>query len=363
MVENCISTLSLRFFQTSSTNRFMKEACTDPGSILAYRDRQVAADLLAAAILHLDFFSWLNCEGEASTAKMCAQFGFFERPVDVLLTLCRSNGYILTDEAGNHQVTQIARDHLVSDSPWFLGPYYSPLKDSPFVLDFLQILKTGKPANWRSQKDGADWHNSMLNEEFARNFTALMHCRGLAFGQTLAKELAGDLSHSKCLLDVGGGSGVYAQAFVREMPNLNANVLEQAPVDQIARESIFQAGLGSRIEVTTGNMFDAEWPGHCDVHLLSNLLHDWDFPEISKIIQKSASTIEKGGRLVIHQAFLNDEKSGPIEAAEYSTLLMHITRGRCYSRAELIPILQEAGFRIEKRGSTLANRGYLTATR
>jgi O-methyltransferase domain len=236
------------------------------------------------------------------------------------------------------------------------------MKDSPFVLDFLKILKTGKPANWRSQTDGADWHNSMLSEEFARNFTNLMHCRGLAFGQTLAKELSNELAHSKCLLDVGGGSGVYAQAFVRKSPSLSANILEQAPVDQIARESISQAGLSAKISVTTGNMFADEWPAHCDVHLLSNLLHDWDLPEVTKIIQKSASSIEKGGRLVIHQAFLNDEKSGPIEAAEYSTLLMHITQGRCYSRAELIPILKAAGFQIEKQGGTLANRGYLTAT-
>lgn len=341
----------------------MKPPVTDPGSILAFRDRQVAVELLAAAIVHFDFFTWLDGTGGASSADVCKHFGFHERPVDVLLTLCRSHGYIETGTEAIHRTTLQAKEHLVATSPWFLGPYYLPLKESSFVADFVKILKTGKPANWRSEEDGADWHDSMLSEDFARDFTALMDCRGLAFGQNLALKLEPELKNCSRVLDVGGGSGVYAQSFVSAHPHLNAVVLEQAPVDKIAQNLISERGLSDAVQVCTGDMFQDQWPADCDVHLLSNLLHDWDFPEIEQILQKSAESLPKGGMLVIHQAFLNDDKTGPVAAAEYSTLLMHITRGRCYSRAELVPFLRQAGFRPEGAGDTLASRGYLTAIR
>ena len=108
--------------------------------------------------------------------------------------------------------------------------------------------------------------------------------------------------------------------------------------------------MDDKIDVTEGDMFDDPWPQHCDVHLLSNLLHDWDFPEIEKILRRSAESMPAGGLLIIHQAFLNDEKSGPVPTAEYSTLIMNITRGRCYSRAELLPLLRDTGFEPQRVG-------------
>ena len=55
----------------------------------------------------------------------------------------------------------------------------------------------------------------MKDADFARQFTALMDCRGLALSvQILARELAGELKDRKRLLDVGGGSGIYAVALV-----------------------------------------------------------------------------------------------------------------------------------------------------
>lgn len=154
---------------------------------------------------------------------------------------------------------------------------------------------------------------------------------------------------------------MYAQTLVAANHQLAGVVLEQSPVDEVAREIINERGMEDHIEVVAGNMFDDQWPEGCDVHLLSNLLHDWDFPEIKTVIENSASSIAPGGMLVIHQAFLNDDKSGPVDAAEYSTLLMHITRGRCYSRAELIPVIEAAGYETGRRGETLAGRGYLVA--
>jgi hypothetical protein len=41
---------------------------------------------------------------------------------------------------------------------------------------------------------------------------------------------------------------------------------------------------------------------------------------------------------------VNENKTGPLAAAEYSVFLMHSTPGKCWSTGELSLMLREAGF-------------------
>ena len=336
---------------------------TDPAQILRYRDRQYAAELIAVAIRHLDLFTWLGENEGADTRAVRERFDFAARPADVLLTLCRANGFITTDENDGHHLTTLAREHLVKGSPWYLGPYYAPIEDTPITRGYLEVLRTGKPANWQAKSDGDDWHESMLDEDFAQGFTELMNCRGMAFGQVLAQKIAPLVGGRKRVLDVGGGSGIYASTMVAAHPHLKATVLEQPPVDAITRKEIQRHGLSDRIEVLTGDMFRDPWPAGHDVILLSNVLHDWDFPEVRALIEKTAASLLSGGLLIIHEAFIGDDKTGPLPVAEYSALLMNITQGKCYTPREYGEILGELGFDVGPYEDTIADRGFMTAVR
>jgi hypothetical protein len=338
-----------------------QQPATDPARILRYRDRQHAAELLVTAIGNLDLFSWLKKNAGASTEELCAHFEFAARPADVLLTLCRANGFIETTD-DRHSLTTLAEEFLVNDSPWNVRPYFSPKQGAPIAEDFLKVLRTGKPASWHSREDGSDWHASMLDEDFARDFTALMNCRGLTFGQALAQALAPKLADKSLLLDVGGGSGIYASTMVAAHPHLRGTVLEQPPVDAIACEEIAGHGLAEKIEVHNADMFAADWPV-CDVLLLSNVLHDWDFPEVQTLLGKAAQSLAAGGLLVIHEAFINDTKTGPLPVAEYSAMLMHGCEGKCYTPAEYGAILAELEFEVGPYEDTIADRGFITAVK
>ena len=339
-----------------------KQATTDPAQILRYRDRHYAMELLAVAIGQLDLFSWLKTHAESSTEEIRTHFETAERPTDVLLTLCRANGFITT-ESDRHSLTPLAHEYLVKDSPWNLRPYYTQVQDTPIALNFLEVLQTDKQTHWDSDQTGNDWHTSMQEEEFARDFTELMNCRGIAFGQKLAQALTAQLGNRSHLLDVGGGSGIYASTIVAAHPQLTAQVLEIAPVDIIARQEIAKHGLQEKIDVITGDMFQDTWPKDCDILLLSNVLHDWDFPEVRTLLEKSAQALQTGGLLVIHEAFLNDEKTGPLPIAEYSALLMNVTQGKCYTPAEYGTILAESGFAVGEYQDTIADRGFMTAVK
>ncbi len=334
---------------------------SDPAQLLRFRDRQNAAELVAAALLHLDFFSWLNENPKSDTQQIQAVYDFQPRPLDVMLTLFRASGLIRTLHGDRHELTDLGAETLVKGSPWYLGPYYEPLRHTQCTTDYLKVLNTGKPANWRSEQDGKDWHESMLTDEFAKSFTALMNCRGLALGQALASVLRVNMANRKRFLDVGAGSGIYGSALAAAFPHLTGYALEQPPVDAITRQEIANHGLSGRIETVTADMFKDPWPDDVDTILLSNVLHDWDFPEVRRIIEKCSETLPQDGLLVIHEAFIDNDKTGPLPVAEYSALLMSITQGKCYTPAEYGSILEEIGFSVGPYLDTTADRGMMTA--
>lgn len=330
---------------------------TDPLEIYRYRDGLYAVDLLTAAICEFDFFTWLAA-GPSDVATICRDLGLVARPVDVMLSLFAANGFVRRD-GDRVEVTALAREHLVRTSPWFLGPYYASLKERPVARDFVTILRTGQPANWGSYRHEQEWSRAMLTDDFAATFTTAMDCRGHYLGAAVANRI--DLSGRPRLLDIAGGSGIYACALVARHSQLEATVFERPPVDQIARTMIRKRGYEGRVKVLAGDMFAEELPGGFDAHLYSNVLHDWDVAKVAALLANSYHSLRPGGLIVIHDAHLDADKSGPLPVAKYSALLMAITEGKCYSVSEMNGLLADAGFHTFQYQTTVADRSVITA--
>jgi predicted O-methyltransferase YrrM len=267
-------------------------------------------------------------------------------------------GYI-ENSGGKFALTKLGREHLVKDSPWFIGPYYASLKDRPVCKDFLEVLRTDKPANWGSFKSEKDWARAMEEPAFADSFTAAMDCRGVYLSQAAAKKL--DLSRYQKLLDIAGGSGIYACSLAAHHPHLRAAVYEKAPVHKVAAQAIAGRGWAEKVEVIEGDMFAHDLPAGFDLHLFSNVLHDWDDRTVRALLRKSFAALSPGGMLIIHDVIINADKTGPLPNAAYSALLMHATEGKCYSIAEYQTGLSEAGFGDFDFQETAADRSILTA--
>src|SRR5262249_23589608 len=75
-------------------------------------------------------------------------------------------------------------------------------------------------------------------------------------------------------------------------------------------------------------------PEGVDTVLLSNVLHDWDVPDCRALVKRCAAVLPQGGRLLIHDVFLDDELDGPLPVALYSASLFRLTEGRAYSARE-----------------------------
>ena len=138
---------------------------------------------------------------------------------------------------------------------------------------------------------------------------------------------------------------------------------EKPPVDGVARRAIAERGFAERVDVIAGDMLAAPLPRGYDVHLVSNVIHDWDLPRVRAILARSFEALEPGGLILIHDAHLDADKRGPLAVAAYSVMLMHATEGRCYSTAEMDACLREAGFGPSTVIPTAADRSLISAAK
>ena len=259
-----------------------------------------------------------------------------------MTTLFVAQGLLARDGAAL-RLTETAREHLVASSPWFLGPYFPKLADRPIARDLLGVLRTDQPAHFASREEQSDWHRAMEAETFAEEFTATMDCRGLLLGQALATHL--DLRNHQRLLDIAGGSG-------------DLRVLARGAVPALARVGAGEAAGGPDCGARDrGAWLQRARPGHQRRHARWAAARRSRCAPVFKraarlgrdrssgdLLQASARALPAGGLIVVHEAFLNAEKTGPLHIAGYSVLLMHACQGRCYSVAEMESWLSESGF-------------------
>jgi predicted O-methyltransferase YrrM len=332
---------------------------TSPERIFTLRESAFACDLFITAIGHFDFFNWL-AEKPADIDTICRSLNIKKRPADVMLTLFKAYG--LVNRSNNqYSLSNTSKDYLTGESDFDLSSYVNSLINRPICEDMARVMRTGKPANWAASKTGQDWATSMADDSFAESFTAGMNSRGAYLASGLLKAI--DLSGYHKILDIGGASGIYSSIILGKYPDIKAAIFEKSPVDKVAEYSVSKFNMNKKIDILAGDMFNNDLPPGYDVHLLSHVLHDWDINEVKTILKNSFRNLESGGMIIIHDAHINEAKTGPLSVAEYSVLLMFLSEGKCYSITEMRDILEEPGFRDIKYKPTILNRSIITATK
>ena len=273
-----------------------------------------------------------------------------------MLTLFKAYGFV-KEENNKFFLTETAKDYLTGESDFDLSSYVGSLKTRPICIDMKKVLQTGKPANWAANKKGKDWVSSMENNNFAESFTKGMNSRGAYLANGILKVI--NFNNYKRILDIGGGSGIYSAIFLKNNLSLYASIFEKPPVDKVANYSINKFNIADRIDIIAGDMFKDDFPLDHDIHLLSHVLHDWDLNEVKTIVKKSFQSLSSRGIIVIHDAHINETKTGPLSVAEYSVLLMFLSEGKCYSIKEMKDLLQETGFESIEYKSTILNRSVI----
>lgn len=339
---------------------------TDPTPIFeAFRGNH-ATELLTAAVSHFNLFGRLE-KSPSHRETLRNVLGLEERPFVVLTTAMKALGLLNEDAEGLVALTPLSKEHLVPGGQFEVVGYVGLGAESPGVLEMVERLRTNSPAGGNEKEKGAAFifrdglDSAMEQETSARRLTLSLAGRARNVAPALAERFS--LQGARRLLDVGGGSGIYSVAWLRKHPALTAVVWDRPEVLKVAREMGELFGVSDRLDLVPGDMFSDPIPDGADVVLLSNILHDWDVPRCQELVSRCAGELPSGGRLLIHDVFLNDELDGPLPVALYSAALFRLTEGRAYSAKEYSGWLTDAGLKTEAIVPTLVHCGVLAGTK
>jgi hypothetical protein len=276
-----------------------------------------------------------------TTEALAAELALDARALSILLGALAAMGFVERRD-DRWRATAPARTWLDPQADGYYGPMIHAYRsDTTLHGRLLQALKTGaRPPGGMSAAD--EWERGELVPERARMITAFMHSHSRAAAKAVAVQPL--FANVRRLLDVGGGSGIFAIELVRVWPQLRASILEIGTICDEAARYIAAAGVAERIDTRALNMFTQEWPAGHDALFFSNIFHDWSDATCALLARKAFGALPSGGRIVLHETLMDDDGCGPYAAAAFSLLMLLGTRGKQYSLGELRGILVGAGF-------------------
>jgi 2-polyprenyl-3-methyl-5-hydroxy-6-metoxy-1,4-benzoquinol methylase len=293
----------------------------------------------------LGIFAALAAQPDTSTG-VAGRLQLSERGAGILLALLAALGF-LSRHDGRFHVTDLARNYLLADSPFYWGGVIHRARGGhPLHGSIMEAVRSGTApgsANWSESKRPVDaWEEGDMQQELARGIAAFMHSHSLPSALGLARNL--DLRGVRRLLDVGGGSGCFCIALAQRNPALRCTIMDLPAMCAVADEYVREAGMQDRVDTCAVDMFRQQWPDGYDALLFSNVFHDWSPETCAELAAKAHVVLPPGGRIFIHEMLLDETGTGPRTVAAFSLLMLLGTRGQQFTFAELKNLLQGAGF-------------------
>ncbi len=159
--------------------------------------------------------------------------------------------------------------------------------------------------------------------------------------------IAGQLSlkGATTLLDLGGGPGTYAMAFLAKHPGLRATVCDRPDALEVAREIAATHKTGARLSYLPLDFLKEDIPGPFDVIWYSNVLHIYSPEQNQAVFRRAKAALAPGGRLIIQDAFLHDREGlFPEEASLFAvSMLLFTETGNTYSLARNQRLAERGG--------------------
>jgi predicted O-methyltransferase YrrM len=292
--------------------------------------------------LELGFYEVLN-ETPMTAAELAKKLKLNERAMRAVLPVLVASG-ILTVRDLRFGLTTAARTYLLKDGHFFFGPkLMTQARSMSEHQELLKALRHKDEYKGNSLRPVEGWEAGQIPPAVAKGIAAYMQseCVGLAAGAAKSGVFKG----VKKMLDVGGGSGVMSIAIAAHQKGTTCTVMDLPTMCVEADGYIKRAGLGDKVDTKAVDMFRQPWPKGYDGMVFSNIFHDWRFDTCATLASLAFKALKKGGKIFLHEMLLNDDQSGPLATAGFSTQMLLGTQGQQFSFLELKKLLSDAGFK------------------
>ncbi|HSB80994.1 MAG TPA: methyltransferase, partial [Candidatus Methylomirabilis sp.] len=272
-------------------------------------------------------------EGVRSSMEVAHSLRTDPRATDRLMNALCAIG-LMEKKEGIFSNTPLASRYLVRERPDFLGG----------LMHSVHLWDTWSTLTDAVRRGGCviARHVNEREEDWLRAFIAAMHWRARQHAPIVAAAL--DLSGVSRVLDVGGGSGAYAMAFVRAREGISAVVLDLPKVILLTCEYISREGLSDRVRTAVGDYEKDELGTGFDLVFLSAIIHS-NSPRLNReLIRKAVNALNPSGQLVVQDFIMDEDRTGPPFGALFAlNMLVGTATGDTYTESEVRRWMEEAG--------------------
>ena len=306
--------------------------------IKTFEDFRTAAQLyqysrVIGTALELDLFSAVGRQS-FSVPVLAKRLSVSRRGLDILCRNLAALGLLLK-RGSAYRNSPLARSDLNRNSPRYRAEYLKLLQSHwEDFGNLTQSVRLGKPIE-QDEPDSPRWRHE---------FTWAMHYRSLAQAERVAGLL--DLRGAETLLDLGGGPGTYAMAFLRRHRSLRATVADRPAALKVARKIAATHPAKARLSFVPVDFMRESLPGRYDIVWVSNIIHIYSPAENLALFRRTARALSPGGRLILHDSFITDPQGlYPIETTAFAlTMLLFTETGNTYQAREVMGWLQRTGY-------------------
>ena len=294
---------------------------------LAFQGSRV---LLSACELGL--FTVLG-DGERSKEEVAMTLKTESRATDRLLNALCALG-LVKKKNGRFSNTPLTLRYLVKGKPEYIASlmHYVHLWDSWSTLT--QAVREGRSVVARPINERGD--------KWLKSFIAAMHERAKRHASSVVAMI--ELSHVSRILDVGGGSGAYAMAFVQAKKGIRATVFDLPNVVPLTQKYITEEGFSDKVETVAGDYNTDDLSSGFDLIFLSAIIHSNSTEQNQALLGKGFHALNPGGQLVIQDFIMDEDRTTPTFGALFAlNMLVGTEAGDTYTEGEVRTWMRGAG--------------------
>ena len=301
-------------------------------------ERSCIVGAMAELDLGTFFLSSGNALGAAEAAKALAVDA---RGLEVLLDALAAAGYFSKHGSGDHASYGVAPGcERLLDSR-------DPASAVPMLRYRADVLRSWARLSW-AVRDGLPQrsHDSFLGRAqdgassiMAMNAAALRQAEDTMDALEKAALFRGleGLDPEPKILDIGGASGIYAEAFLRRHPRATATIFDLPAGISQARRRFAGSDLADRIDFIEGDFTKQDFPQK-RYHLawISAVIHQLSREESRKLYAKARDALVRCGLLAVRDYVMDERRITPESGVFFGVNMLVRTRaGRVYTFDEI----------------------------
>ncbi|GAB4283723.1 MAG: class I SAM-dependent methyltransferase [Deferrisomatales bacterium] len=290
---------------------------------------------LVLAALDLGVFDALST-GAKDAGGLAAAIGADPRATEIAANALVALGLLEKGPAG-YGNAEPARRFLVRTSPGYKGAILRHLHGTWGAWSALE-------RTWRAGRRPPEDSGEGAEEDPERTRHFILGMENLT--RELAPKLVPKLPLDGCrkVLDLGAGPGNYCLAFAQRLPEAEIVHFDLPEASAIAREFVAGKPGAERITFREGDFLRDPLGSGYDFVWASQIVHMLGEADAFRLIERVAEALAPGGRIAIHDHFLDESKTAPRWAALFGVHMLAVTEsGRTYSFEEAEGWLRRAG--------------------